>query len=153
MSTPAPDRFPDGAEIWPISHDLAALRDLVHQHGQRAGLRSQRGDDLALAVNEAVTNVLDHAGGRGWVRFWADDAFLTVDVVDRAGRLGPEARPDERPPAGPHGYGLWVMHHLCDEVVITQDSGTSQVRLRMKRTQANGRPGRHLSEATRPSPS
>ncbi|MFI9597400.1 ATP-binding protein [Nonomuraea sp. NPDC052265] len=135
MSEPSPG----AAASWPISRDLAALRDLVRRHALQAGLASQRGDDLALAANEAVTNVLDHAGGAGWVRIWADDDFLTVDVGDQAGRLRPDACPEVRPQAGPGGYGLWVMRRLCDEFVITQTSASSQVRLRMKRARVPGR--------------
>ncbi|MEV4068630.1 ATP-binding protein [Nonomuraea fuscirosea] len=133
MFTPLPDSLAGHGVTWPISLDLAALRDLVCHHARQAGLSPQCAGDLALAANEAVTNVLDHAGGRGWVRIWADDGFLTVEVVDLAGRLGPGARLDEPPQAGPRGYGLWVMRRLCDEFAITQQSGSSRVRLRMRR--------------------
>ncbi|MFI6177419.1 ATP-binding protein [Nonomuraea sp. NPDC051191] len=135
MSEPSPD----AAASWPISRDLAELRELVRLHALQAGLASQCGEDLALAVNEAVTNVLDHAGGAGWVRIWTDDDFLTVDVDDQAGRLRPDACPDVRPQVGPGGYGLWVMRRLCDEFLITQTRASSQVRLRMKRARVTGR--------------
>jgi anti-sigma regulatory factor (Ser/Thr protein kinase) len=136
MSTSLPDKVGDGVTAWPISRDLTGLRDVVFRHGQRAGLSSERGADLALAVNEAVTNVLDHAGGHGWVRIWADDDFLTVDIADFAGRLTPDACLVEHPTEGPRGYGLWVMRRLCDEFAITQHNGTSRVRLRIQRTLA-----------------
>ncbi|GAA3575108.1 hypothetical protein GCM10022419_065260 [Nonomuraea rosea] len=136
MSTSLPDKAGDGITAWPISRDLMGLRDLVFRHGRRAGLSSERGADLALAVNEAVTNVLDHADGHGWVRIWADDDFLTVDIADFAGRLTSDACLVELPPEGPRGYGLWVMRRLCDEFAITRHNGTSRVRLRMRRTLA-----------------
>lgn len=140
MFTPLPDSVAGDSATWPISRDLAGLRELVSRHAEQAGLSPQCAGDLALAANEAVTNVLDHAGGRGWVRIWADDGFLTVEVIDLAGRLGPGAGLDEPPKAGPRGYGLWVMRRLCDDLVITQKSGSSQVRLRMRRPRPAGTP-------------
>ncbi|RSM94461.1 hypothetical protein DMB42_50995 [Nonomuraea sp. WAC 01424] len=134
MSEPASG----AAATWPISRDLAGLRRLVRRHALEAGLAPDRGDDLALAANEAVTNVLDHAGGAGWVRIWTDDDFLTVDVGDHTGRLRPDACPDVRPLPGPGGYGLWVMRHLCDEFAISRTTGSSQVRLRVKRPRPVG---------------
>lgn len=41
--------------------DPPFIRDQVREHAQRAGLTGERLDDLVLAVNEAVTNVLDPA--------------------------------------------------------------------------------------------
>ncbi|MFD0474393.1 ATP-binding protein [Nonomuraea thailandensis] len=47
---------------YPISTDLGRLRDLVSAYAVAGGLRGERLMDLVLAVNEAVTNVLDHGG-------------------------------------------------------------------------------------------
>ncbi|NRQ36062.1 ATP-binding protein [Nonomuraea sp. NN258] len=129
MSTPSYDN----AVERPVSLDLAGLRGLVYEHARRTGLTQARADDLALAVNEAVTNVLDHAEGRGRLRIWADDRALTVDVIDDVGVLDPSHCPDRRPEAKPRGFGLWMMRRLCDEFTVTRSSGSSRVRLRMYR--------------------
>ncbi|WP_157244949.1 ATP-binding protein [Nonomuraea typhae] len=127
--------------VWPVSDDLAGIRQLVDTYAHRAGLISRKREDLQLAVNEAVTNVLDHAGGRGQVRLHMDDEHLTVDIYDEAGLLAPGAFPAQLPEIagrarepGGFGVGLWLMRRLCDEATITQMPGWSRVRLRMRRT-------------------
>ncbi|MBB5085308.1 ATP-binding protein [Nonomuraea endophytica] len=129
--------------VWPVSDDLAGLRLLVDTYARRAGLASRQREDLKLAVNEAVTNVLDHAGGRGEVRLRIDDEHLTVDICDKAGLLAPDAFPAQLPEIdglarkpGSFGVGLWLMRQVCDEATITQQAGESRVSLRMRRTES-----------------
>ncbi|MGW2161814.1 ATP-binding protein [Nonomuraea sp. NPDC001699] len=105
----------------PISTDLALIRDLIRAHGHHCGLSGDRLEDLVVAVNEAVTNVLDHGGSTGMVTSRAGADGVIVEVLDLAGRLTHEhlaaARLD---PTASHGYGLWVIQQLCDEVVLEQ---------------------------------
>jgi anti-sigma regulatory factor (Ser/Thr protein kinase) len=116
---------------WPITDDLSALRGLVQSYGRRAGLAGVRLQDLVLAVNEAAANVLDHAFGEGHVQAWHDDRFVTVEVRDRLGELVPSHADAGDPGVGTlRGRGLWLMRQLCDEVMITRDTGGSAVRLR-----------------------
>ncbi|GAA3817123.1 hypothetical protein GCM10022226_42230 [Sphaerisporangium flaviroseum] len=120
---------------WPITQDLAGLRRHIHHHAQRVGLTGQRLDDLLIAANEAAINVLEHGGGSGVLALWHDEAALTIDVTDTAGRLtGDDVRrelPGSDSPA-PRGFGLWLMGRLCDEFAIHQEGGRSRVRLRMR---------------------
>ncbi|MEV8634830.1 ATP-binding protein [Streptosporangium sp. NPDC051023] len=121
----------DQGQHWPIDDDLSALRDRLLQQGTLAGMRGERLDDLLIAVNEAVINVLEHGGGQGTVSVWHDDASITVDVVDTAGRLAPRDIPPQRPADAVRGFGLWLMSQLCDELTIHQSTGESRVRLVM----------------------
>ncbi len=121
----------DHGQHWPIDDDLSALRDRVLQHATLAGMGGERLDDLLIAVNEAVINVLEHGGGLGTVSVWHDNASITVDVVDTAGRLTPRHIPPRRPAGTVRGFGLWLMSQLCDEFTIHQTTGGSRVRLRM----------------------
>jgi anti-sigma regulatory factor (Ser/Thr protein kinase) len=121
----------DYGQQWPIDEDLTALRERLFQRAAQAGIRGERLDDLLLAVNEAVINVLEHGGGGGTLSISQDETYLTVDVTDDVGRLAPRHIPRQRPTGTVRGFGLWLMSQLCDEFTIQQIAGRSRVRLRM----------------------
>ncbi|MFI6179171.1 ATP-binding protein [Nonomuraea sp. NPDC051191] len=116
----------------PISADLAFIRDLVRLHGHHSGLSGERLEDLVLAVNEAVTNVLDHGGSAGLVTAVRDPIGVCVEILDTAGRLTPDhldaAGVD---PTASHGFGLWVIRQLCDSVALERTGPGSRLRLRV----------------------
>lgn len=120
---------------WPITEDLSLVRRRVHAFAADAGLCGQRLDDLVLAVNEAVGNVLEHGGGTGTVTVRADEQGVWVDVLDtaadlRAGHL--RRRVDGPPPLGGRGFGLWLVQHVCDEVDIDHPGGNARLRVLMR---------------------
>ncbi|MBP2704546.1 ATP-binding protein [Microbispora sp. RL4-1S] len=118
---------------WPITDDLATLREHVQTYARRAGLSGARLDDLVIAANEAAINVLEHGGGTGVLAISHDDDALAVEVTDNVGVLQPSALPADRPTArADRGYGLWLMGELCDTVSIEQARGGSLVRLSMR---------------------
>ena len=121
----------DHGQQWPIDEDLTALRERLFQHAAQAGMRGERLDDLLLAVNEAVINVLEHGGGDGTLSISQDETYLTVDVTDAAGHLDVRHIPRKRPTGTVRGFGLWLMSQLCDEFTIQRIAGRSRVRLRM----------------------
>jgi anti-sigma regulatory factor (Ser/Thr protein kinase) len=112
--------------------NLAAVRGFVSARATDAGLPPERVGDLLLAVNEAATNSVRHAGGQGVLRIWRDDAAVVCEVRDRgridellAGRLRPAS-------VGEGGHGLWMANQLCDLVQLrTRRSGTV-VRMHMR---------------------
>ncbi|GIH79253.1 ATP-binding protein [Planobispora longispora] len=114
----------------PVSADLSAIRDLVNHCGRRGGLSGERLNDLVLAVNEAVTNVLDHGGREGLVIARTHSEGITVSISDTGGGLSAAhlaaARSD---PSGARGFGLWVIQHLCDEVTVEQTGHGSVLHL------------------------
>ncbi|MEV5890355.1 ATP-binding protein [Nonomuraea fuscirosea] len=125
----------------PITADLALIRDLVGMHARHCGLPGHRLEDLVLAVNEAVTNVLDHGGGAGTVTARQAGDLIMVEVLDLAGGLTPDhlacAAVD---PTATQGYGLWVIQHLCDEVTLRQTERGSLLTLFVRhRAPAPGR--------------
>ncbi|MEW9550229.1 ATP-binding protein [Nonomuraea sp. NPDC050783] len=121
----------------PVSADLGFIRDLVEVCGRHAGLQGERLEELVLAVNEAVTNVLDHGGRAGLVTARGHDDGITVEILDTAGRLSREhlagARVD---PTRGHGFGLWVIQRLCDEVTLEQTGLGSRLSLTVHRPAA-----------------
>ncbi|MFC4112624.1 ATP-binding protein [Nonomuraea zeae] len=119
----------------PISADLGFIRDLIRMHGHHSGLRDPRLDNLVLAVNEAVTNVLDHAGTAGLITARTTSESVTVEILDTAGRLthGHLAAAHEIDGTATHGYGLWVIQRLCDVVHLEQTGHGSRLSLEMRR--------------------
>jgi serine/threonine-protein kinase RsbW len=119
----------------PITYDLALIRDLVRVYARHAGLRGGRVDHLVIAVNEAVTNVLDHGGGGGTVSAYTSPASVIVEICDHAGRLRAEhltsIDPLPSPPADTERLGLWLIHRLCDEVNLDHPHDHSRLRLSM----------------------
>lgn len=116
----------DHRRQWPITDDLATLRENVQRYAEQAGLTGPRLDDLVIAANEAAINVLEHGGGSGMLTISCDGGTLAVDVVDRVGVLRPGAVPSERPSGrGDRGFGLWLMGELCDSVTIDRIPGQS----------------------------
>ncbi|AQZ61943.1 Putative anti-sigma factor kinase [[Actinomadura] parvosata subsp. kistnae] len=105
----------------PISPDLGYIRDLVELHGRHHGLSGERLEDLVVAVNEAVTNVLDHGGRAGVVTARVHEHGITVEISDVGGRLTPEhLKAAHVDPTGSRGFGLWIIQHLCDQVTLEQ---------------------------------
>ncbi|RGA06569.1 ATP-binding protein [Microbispora triticiradicis] len=122
----------DHHQQWPITDDLATLRDDIQRFALAAGLTGARLDDLVIAANEAAINVLEHGGGVGTLVMSSDGAVLAVEVADELGTLRPGAVPGQRPSGrSVRGFGLWLMGELCDSVTIEQVPGRSTIRLSM----------------------
>ncbi|WP_049566285.1 ATP-binding protein [Nonomuraea sp. SBT364] len=116
-----------------ISYDLGGIRERVRGYARRAGLDGDRLNDLVLAVNEAVTNVLDHGGGAGVVTAAREGSGIIVEIVDTAGVLAPRHLSAARSgiPTRSRGIGLWLIQRLCDGVTLDHPQGRSRLRLRM----------------------
>ncbi|WP_187415060.1 ATP-binding protein [Nonomuraea sp. PA05] len=128
----------------PITADLGLIRDLVRLHGRHSGLPDRRLEDLVLAVNEAVTNVLDHGGKSGVITARADAGHVVVDVLDFAGLLTQDHLTiGDLDRTASHGYGLWVIQHLCDEVVLERTDQGSLLSLRVRRRRPAAMEGRY----------
>ena len=125
---------------------LAAVRAELDSWSAAQGLARDRRDDLVAAVNEAMTNTLNHAGGGGVVLFWRDGERVVVQARDGgvvtdllAGRLVP-------PHGTEGGRGLWLINHLCDLVSVRSDRAGTVVRMAMELGASPGArvPGTHL---------
>lgn len=115
------------ADVLPFGRgDLAEVRALVARWATRVGLERNRIGDLVLAVNEVAANSLDHGGGSGVVRAWAEPGALVLEVVD-AGRIANPLVGRVNPsPQQTRGRGLWMVNTLCDLLQIrSTDHGTT----------------------------
>jgi len=122
------------------TENLALIRDFVSNVGLQAGLGEDDVAKLELAVDEACTNVIEHAH-RGdlskdvVVRATFDERTLRVEVVDTGEGFDPATQPQENleQMVAKHrsgGLGLRVMKSLMDEVSYEIVPGDTN-RLRM----------------------
>ena len=127
---------------------LAAIRDVTRRMAEIAGFDGAQSDQLALAVDEASTNVIKHAyAGAGdrriEIRFEARGDELRVEVVDDGKPVDPRAVPqvDLRRYASERrtgGLGVHLMGRIMDRVTFRR-SGRSNVCCMVKRKPAADR--------------
>jgi len=107
---------------------LAVIRDVTRRMAAVAGFDDAQADQLALAVDEASTNVIEHAyrGAPGRtieLRFRDEGSDLCVEVVDDGAAVDPRAVPQvdlqryasERRTGG---LGMHLMGRIMDSVTF-----------------------------------
>ncbi len=107
---------------------LATIRDATRRMAEAAGFDGAQANQLALAVDEASTNVIEHAyrGAPGRtieLRFRDEDGVLRVEVVDDGEAVDPRAVPqvDLRRYASERrtgGLGMHLMGRIMDSVTF-----------------------------------
>jgi serine/threonine-protein kinase RsbW len=112
---------------------LAAIRDVTRRMAEVAGFDGAQADQLALAVDEASTNVIEHAyrgapDRRIELRFHEGGDELRVDVVDDGEAVDPRAVPqvDLRRYASERrtgGLGMHLMGRIMDSVTFRRTPG------------------------------
>ena len=111
---------------------LRRMRQLVLAAARGAGLTVQRSYQLVLAVNEAATNVVKHAGGRGEIEVIQDDGRALIAVITDQGPGLPSGAVPSRPDIEAcGGRGLWLIQEVCDRVEVRTGRAGTQVRLEM----------------------
>jgi anti-sigma regulatory factor (Ser/Thr protein kinase) len=113
--------------------DLSRVRAWVGGIGQAFGLGEDRVQDLVVAVSEVATNSVRHAGGTGNLRVWSSGDTLICEVRDR-GKIDDPMVGRARPGTGQtSGFGMWLVHQLCDVVQLRTYDEESVARLHMRR--------------------
>lgn len=115
---------------------LSRLRGEVARCGQEAGLDEATGNDLVLAANELLTNVVRHGGGMGTLWLWSDDEWFYVLVADHGPGLpmAPKELYESPPPAtAPTGRGLWLIWQFVERVRIRTGPGGTAVTIAFPR--------------------
>jgi serine/threonine-protein kinase RsbW len=110
--------------------ELAAIRHQVERAGRALGLGPKALSDLCLAVDEAVTNIVEHAyGGKGGqvvLSLSATDDVVKVVLRDWGEAFEPQAvpMPDVDAPLDQRqvgGLGLFLMRQVMDSVCFNFD--------------------------------
>jgi serine/threonine-protein kinase RsbW len=122
------------------TQNLALIREFVTSIGAQAGLGDDDVAKLELAVDEACTNVIEHAHHGDItkdvvVRATFDEKTLRIDVIDSGAGFDPSRLPDADLRRLAHerrsgGLGFHVMQTLMDEVSYEIVPGQTN-RLRM----------------------
>ena len=111
---------------------LRAARRLVWRRAEEAGL-GERSEDFMLAVNEVLSNSLQHAGEGGTLRLWHDAQGMVCEVRDR-GHIAHPLIGREEPAIGQiGGHGMWLVNLVCDLVQVRSSEDGSIIRMRMNR--------------------
>jgi anti-sigma regulatory factor (Ser/Thr protein kinase) len=123
------DAYPaTGAVLRALSTgSLSQLRALATAAARDAGLTGDRVDQFAVALDEAMANAIQHAGG-GTLRIQVvAGSAVMCEVTDHGPGIPAGTAPQLMPPPGSvRGRGLPLMHLLCDRVQIrTGPTGTT----------------------------
>lgn len=130
---------------------LATIRDVTRRVAEVAGFDPGQADQLALAVDEAATNVIEHAYGGApgrvvEVRFDDRGQDLRVEVVDDGEGVDPRAFPDvdlrryasERRTGG---LGVHLMGRIMDSVTFRRRAGSNVCCMRKRKPPSGARAG------------
>lgn len=121
-----------GAPLLSVPVDLGglgAMRRRVEETARLNGFCPHRVEDLVLAVNELVSNGIEHGSGQPLLRAWRTPDGLVAEMTDPdACRL---TFPGLAEPAagGTRGRGLWLASELADVLQVwtaEDDPGTVQ---------------------------
>ncbi|HET8602489.1 MAG TPA: sensor histidine kinase [Marmoricola sp.] len=113
----------------PSPTSARAARRFVETAAESAGLSTADFDDFRLAIGEAVANAFKHAT-IDWVRLWTAGDDVVCEVRDHGpGIRDPLAGYRQPAPTATDGRGLWLVHHLCDDVKIQSGAWGTIVRL------------------------
>jgi serine/threonine-protein kinase RsbW len=110
---------------------LGQVCTLVRGAGVAATMTARRVEDLLIAVNEIVTNVVRHGGGTGTLTIRRQPTSLMIEVRDQGPGL-PDTWVLERPaPDAIDGRGLWLARILCASLDVISSAGGVTVRMSM----------------------
>jgi anti-sigma regulatory factor (Ser/Thr protein kinase) len=122
--------------------NLAHVADFVADAAKKTKLSQKQFDDLQMAVDEAVTNVMEHAyAGRNdgpiSIRLRVDEKELYVEIRDQGKVFNPKKvkKPNIKSPLSERsigGLGIFFMKKLMDKVEFTRDQTGNITRMTKK---------------------
>jgi serine/threonine-protein kinase RsbW len=111
--------------------NLARVADYVEKVAQATGLDERQAYDVQMAVDEAVTNVMEHAyegqrDGHIWITTFMEKKNLVIEIRDRGVRFDPATvkTPNTRGPLNKRtigGLGIFFMRKLMNKVEFSYD--------------------------------
>lgn len=120
-----------------VASELGTARRFAAEAAARFGLKEQERYDFTFAVNEAVTNAIEHGlpspAGTIDMRVVEEDGALVFEVKDH-GKFAP--KPAAIDPLPERGRGLAFMAAVVDEIDVRRGTSGTVVRLCKRRAAA-----------------
>jgi anti-sigma regulatory factor (Ser/Thr protein kinase) len=107
------------------------VREVLTGVTHHAGIDPDRAARLTLAVNEVVTNAIQHGGGSAEVTIRIAGARVIVEVEDTGSGIPADVTAVRPGPEAMRGRGLWLANELCDEVDVRTGQAGTRIRLIM----------------------
>lgn len=122
--------------------NLARVADFIADAAKKGQLTQRQSDDVQMAVDEAVTNVMEHAyANRGdgaiWIKCRVDEKTFVVEIRDtgKAFDVKKVKKPNVKSPLSERtigGLGIFFMKKLMDKVEFTHDRAGNLTRMTKK---------------------
>lgn len=102
---------------------LSAARGMVSAYAQRLGFNEIQCGQIALAVDEAICNIINHGyerrdDGPIWVKVWQIDEGIRIVLEDLARQVDPSTiRSRDLDEIRPGGLGVHLIREVMDEAV------------------------------------
>jgi serine/threonine-protein kinase RsbW len=102
------------------------------------GFSSEEVSEIVLAVGEAVTNAVEHAGSPHDFSLWCefDGHRLLIQVEDRGTGFNPQTVAANRALLQPRGLGIYLINRLVDKAEFSFKPGDGTVLTLEKRKQS-----------------
>lgn len=123
--------------------NLSRVADFVSDAATRTKLTTRQLDDVQMAVDEAVTNVMEHAyGGQAdgaiAIKMRIDEKLIVVEIRDQGKQFDPKKvkKPNIKGPLSERtigGLGVFFMKKLMDKVEFVRDDAGNVTRMTKKR--------------------
>jgi anti-sigma regulatory factor (Ser/Thr protein kinase) len=118
---------------------MVAARKAAVSFASACGFGVKEVHDIETAAGEALSNAVEHGGGReGPVQLTCvfDGATLVVEVRDRGPGFAGVSEPVPGAPPTFRGWGLFLMKSLMDRVCCSQSDGTVRMEKDLPRRDA-----------------
>jgi anti-sigma regulatory factor (Ser/Thr protein kinase) len=112
----------DADRLWQVRQEVRARL-------LGSGARSERIEDVVLAVHELATNSIRHGKGVGRLRAWRSGDAVVIEVADSGSIVDPMVGRVAPALEQTGGRGVWLANQLCDLVQIRSGAHGTTVRV------------------------
>jgi anti-sigma regulatory factor (Ser/Thr protein kinase) len=123
--------------------NLERVAEFVSDAAKKSALTTRQSDDVQMAVDEAVTNVMEHAyagrtDGNISIKLRVDEKVVQVEIRDQGKAFDPKKvkKPNIKGPLSERsigGLGVFFMRKLMDKVEFKHDEAGNLTRMTKKR--------------------
>ncbi len=123
--------------------NLERVAEFIADASTKSELTTRQSDDVQMAVDEAVTNVMEHAyGGKSdgniSIKMRVDAKLVLIEIRDQGKPFDPKKvkKPNVKGPLSERsigGLGVFFMKKLMDKVEFAHDEAGNLTRMTKKR--------------------